>query len=724
MDRAKELLAVLLLSMSLADAASAAVQFNPGERVSVARAPRSAVAGPITRNDSNDDLAVSVTRSDEVNVLLAEAGVLRIGKAVKGFNAPMQIGLAQVNLEDSFNDLIVVDKSNRLAGLWISLGNGDGTFQMPYLIPGDRLTMSDPQKFVTADFDGDGDTDIAVSDAKSGKYPDRVVVLLNDGANPPGFAPGPSIIVGSRPDDIAAADFDGDEDVDLAVLNRGGPLGKDITLILNKGVVEGVLAFEAEPNFSLTGDRPYSMLAADLNADGLPDLAMLNTPANALSSEVAVLWNLGDNNFQLPDRIPVPCPAPAADLTCKSMLLVAADWDEDGSMDFGVEIQLSYKDSNRTEPDKFTVIRGTYLEGQSGGRFIAPRNYWDTDKAVKGLSVGDFNADGRPDVAIAAAQNSSALPSPAVRLYLNASTPPAPTGDQCSNADECATEVCDSGYCCEEVCPQGYSCAVPGFEGECREIKPNGGSCHNNKECQSNICTDYFNGVGVCCGGRCGENERCDIAGHEGTCWPLGEPGDSCGDPSTSGSPQDDFECRRLPGNDRGYCVDNVCCRVDHCESGYACSAPDGLCQPMPTPSPTPLGPGDECSPEEDLCQAGTACINHHCCKELQGCPSGFYCGSTGECVEGSAPATRTRTPTEIPSWTPTPTPTMIPTASHTPTVTWTPRATDTPQPSPAVTIHVSSDSGCTIGAAPAAGTLAPLWIPALLWLGRRRSRN
>src|SRR4051794_19054573 len=72
---------------------------------------------------------------------------------------------------------------------------------------------SAPQEITRADFNGDGNLDLAVANFTS----NNVTVLLGNGSSG-GFSPAPGspFAVGSNPFGITSADFNGDSKVDLA----------------------------------------------------------------------------------------------------------------------------------------------------------------------------------------------------------------------------------------------------------------------------------------------------------------------------------------------------------------------------------------------------------------------------------------------------------------------------------------------------------------------------
>ena len=150
-------------------------------------------------------------------------------------------------------------------GLTISLGKGDGTFQAP----GPAISAGSAYpNFVTvaaADFNGDGKLDIA--GVNRATTPASVSVLLGKGDGT--FLPAQSFTAGSIYSGITTADFNGDGKVDIAVTN-----GAQVSVLLGKG--DGT--FLAVQSFSVDSSYTASnaIAAGDFNGDGKADIAVAN----------------------------------------------------------------------------------------------------------------------------------------------------------------------------------------------------------------------------------------------------------------------------------------------------------------------------------------------------------------------------------------------------------------------------------------------------------------
>jgi hypothetical protein len=234
--------------------------------------------------DGKLDLAISLPDASEVQILL--------GNGNGSFTplAPIYVpeGVFKVDTgvfnSDGKTDLVVTAYE-----LTVLMGNGDGTFTAKPSIP----ITGGAAATAVGDFNGDGIADLAVASNGGELAPSSVTILLGNGDGTFKQVP-ESPATGIEPLAIAAADFNGDGILDLAVTNQndGYPLLGTVTILIGRG--NGTFVPKAvSPQ---TGSVPYSVVVADFNGDGKPDLAV----ANAGSNTITVLLGAGNGNFAPP----------------------------------------------------------------------------------------------------------------------------------------------------------------------------------------------------------------------------------------------------------------------------------------------------------------------------------------------------------------------------------------------------------------------------------------
>jgi hypothetical protein len=129
------------------------------------------------------------------------------------------------------------------------------------------------------------------------------------------------------------------------------------------------------------GVHPREVVAADFNADGIPDLAILSTSAEG---QVAPLFGIPGGGYQLGTPIPA-CTDPKA--------IRAADLNADGFIDLVVAC------SSATDALQLLINDGA--GGFNAGTPVDTNDAWS-------IATGDFNADGRVDLAVGS-RNSTTL---------------------------------------------------------------------------------------------------------------------------------------------------------------------------------------------------------------------------------------------------------------------------------------------------------------------------
>jgi hypothetical protein len=223
---------------------------------------------------------------------------------------------------------------------------------------------------VCADLDSDSRLDLAViADA-------TVAVLWNE---PPGTFPNRQVLFSRSTlrfsSHLAAADLDGDGDLDLVVADGG-----EWELLFYRN--DGGRRFERAGHVPL-GQQPGQIVAGDFDEDGREDLVVGS--ARVAGSRICILWNLGSFSFDTATQV---------DSVVQSQQEIrAGDIDGDGDLDIVAS-------GFRHEPNG---EHGAWIFHNLGDRGFSLSQSLKLEPGSLAPELADLDGDGRLDLAVAGA---------------------------------------------------------------------------------------------------------------------------------------------------------------------------------------------------------------------------------------------------------------------------------------------------------------------------------
>ena len=261
-------------------------------------------------------------------------------------SSPVSLATADFN-KDGNLDLAIADSGGNAL---VRLGNGNGTFQAP-------TALNAPGQFsiLTEDLNGDGALDVITNS----------FVLLNDGTG--NFPTATNFAPDFQPILVRAGDLNGDGILDLVTANESS---NSVMTFIGHG--DG--SFQT-PLHYIVGDKPGEIIVGDLDGNGTVDLAVSNLGSDHLS----ILLGTGNGEFLGGQSFPSTF---SANQTTNRVALT--DFDGDGLLDLAAANLLGNGNA-------------TVLKGQAFGKFSTPFDL--TDQQGGEVVAGDFNGDTKPDLA-------------------------------------------------------------------------------------------------------------------------------------------------------------------------------------------------------------------------------------------------------------------------------------------------------------------------------------
>lgn len=323
----------------------------------------------LATGDFNRDGKLDLVTSNEIG----SSNCVMLGNGAGGFSSTTNVSGAQFNhgiITRDFNRDGITDfavTSTDVETFAIHLGDATGSFGPATTYQ----TVQNPLQLTAGDWNMDGTADLAVASS------DTNTIAIHYGSSAGTFTTSSTITytpgTGGGGGDIKTADFNDDGKPDLALTKNA----TNVLVFLN----DGSGSFDAG-NESITGFNPSPLAVGDFNRDGYADIATGNQ--NGFNVTVLLNRTIHRNNlFPVNTRYNLQTTNTSSFTTTR---VEPVDLNRDGIQDLIISYFIS---------DHFTI-----LYGLPDGAFSSPVQIV-AGSNINQVSVGDFNGDGRPDLAAA-----------------------------------------------------------------------------------------------------------------------------------------------------------------------------------------------------------------------------------------------------------------------------------------------------------------------------------
>jgi uncharacterized protein (TIGR03437 family) len=313
-------------------------------------------SGVIADLDGDGNPDVAGVDSNIITVNLLNAGLASRSTAIYRAGPSLSYIVAGDFNGDGRLDLVTASGTGTQSGTAsLLLNSGGGVFQAPQVL---SVGAAGPSTLAAADFNGDTKLDLAIGTATG------VSILLGNGDGT--FQAAATYPTGSIPSSILVDDFTGDGKLDVVILNAGQ---NAVSVLRGTGSGAFSPAVTSPGGYSPANYLGY-MVYSDLNHDGKLDLVIRYSFWDVLS----VLLGNGDGSFQ-PSRDYV---APA---NSSSLAIVPLD---DGKFLLFMRDGVTRDQIIMTAPGDGTINAPTFIPTSGSSA----------------LAAGDLNGDAKADLAL------------------------------------------------------------------------------------------------------------------------------------------------------------------------------------------------------------------------------------------------------------------------------------------------------------------------------------
>ncbi len=289
---------------------------------------------------------------------------------------PLSVAAADL---DGDGDLDLVS-ANFGGNLTVFSQGSPGKFDPAPLVLGGPGTTDFARSVAAADLDGDGDLDLV----SANNFGNDLTVFFQ--SSPGSFDPAPLVLGAANGGSVAAADVDGDGDLDLvnfgAVFFQSSPGSFDPSPLVIGG-----------PGRT---DNPRSVAAADLDGDGELDLLSANAGPGGASGNLTMFFQSSPGSFD-------PSPLVVADPVTTGFAQSVATADVDGDGDLDLVSASPHHNSNDLMSVFFQDSPGTF----DPAPLVLSGRVTTGDPQPVAVAAADIDGDGDVDLVSANADSSN-----------------------------------------------------------------------------------------------------------------------------------------------------------------------------------------------------------------------------------------------------------------------------------------------------------------------------